>query len=140
MAKFDPPQGPSFDLDRLVATLNDSRIQEKNPPLYQVIFRLLRAVQAFQKLASTNINNNSGGISDLKDRTYLTVADETVFLPSSRQELAGTNITFDDSVAGRRTISSSPPAGYWTLLTDGDVDETDFIFANGDPISIFVPL
>ena len=30
--------------------------------------------------------------------------------------------------------------GYWTFLTDGDVNETDFIFANGDPISIFVPV
>lgn len=30
-------------------------------------------------------------------------------------------------------------SGYWTLLTDGDLDETDFIFANGEPISLFIP-
>ena len=29
--------------------------------------------------------------------------------------------------------------GYWTLLTDGNIDETDFIFAGGEPISVFIP-
>jgi hypothetical protein len=30
--------------------------------------------------------------------------------------------------------------GYWTVLTDGDPDETDLIFANGEAIALFVPL
>lgn len=178
MAKFDNPQGPSFDLDRLVASLNLSQLQSKNQPLYYVIYTLIKALQSFQSSATVNINNNSL----LKDLTYLTVNDETVSLPNSRQELAGDNVSFDDSVAGertidvplnqvfltganevatlpnsrrllagtgitfddtvanQRTINSSALPGYWTLLTDGDVDETDFIFASGDAISVFVPL
>jgi hypothetical protein len=70
----------------------------------------------------------------------LTGANEVATLPNSRQLLAGTGITFDDSVANQRTINSAALPGYWTLLTDGDIDETDFIFAGGDAISVFVPL
>jgi len=29
--------------------------------------------------------------------------------------------------------------GTWTPLTDGDVNEPEIIYANGDPIMIFVP-
>jgi hypothetical protein len=65
---------------------------------------LLKAVQAFQRLASTNINSGSASLGDLQQRTYLTVADESIFLPNSRQELAGDNVSFDDSVAGQRTV------------------------------------
>lgn len=64
------------------------------------------------------------------DATYLTEDDETDRLPNSRRLIAGSNITFDDSVAGQRTISSSggggggdisaeiladSPTGYWKL-------------------------
>lgn len=30
--------------------------------------------------------------------------------------------------------------GYWTPLTDGNVNETDLIFANGEAIAVFVPV
>lgn len=39
--------------------------------------------------------------------TYLTADDETVGLPNSLQVLAGTNITFDDSVPNQRTINAT---------------------------------
>lgn len=29
--------------------------------------------------------------------------------------------------------------GYWTPLTDGDIDEAHLIFANGEAIAVFVP-
>jgi len=29
--------------------------------------------------------------------------------------------------------------GYWTPLTDGDEDETDLIYANGEAIAVWVP-
>ena len=29
--------------------------------------------------------------------------------------------------------------GYWSPLTDGDVDETELIFADGDAIMVWVP-
>lgn len=51
------------------------------------------------------------------EATYLTEADETATLPNSRQLLAGSGITFDDSVAGERTISSSGGGGGgWTSI------------------------
>ncbi len=35
---------------------------------------------------------------------------------------------------------TTPSLGYWVPLTDGDVDETDLIFALGQPIMVFVPI
>lgn len=43
--------------------------------------------------------------------TYLTEDDETGDLPNSRQLLAGTNITFDDTTPGERTINASTGSG-----------------------------
>jgi hypothetical protein len=39
--------------------------------------------------------------------TYLTATDESSILPNSRQLLAGTGITFNDTVANKRTISAT---------------------------------
>jgi len=36
--------------------------------------------------------------------------------------------------------NSPPPATRWELLTDGDIDDTQFIFAGGDAIYVEVPL
>lgn len=38
------------------------------------------------------------------------------------------------------SASSVSPSGYWAPLTDGNVDETDLIFANGEAIMVFVPV
>jgi len=101
-----PSSSKAFDLDRLLTTLNVSGIQTSNPPLYQVISQLLNAVRAFQNATNTSIAGNSTDITALEGRTYLTVEDETVVLPNSRQLLAGDGIEFDDSIASERTISS----------------------------------
>lgn len=54
--------------------------------------------------ASTIVSSGGGAPASA---TYLTENDETATLPNSRQLLAGTNVTFDDSVAGQRTVSAS---------------------------------
>jgi hypothetical protein len=128
-----------INLDRLLTWLNQSDLQTKNQPLYQVIKTLIQAAQEFQNEQDT-INTASSGI--LNNASFLTVNNELASLPFSRREEAGVGIAFDDSIFGIRTISATSvvPSGYWTLLTDGDPDETDFIFANGDAISIFVPV
>jgi hypothetical protein len=46
----------------------------------------------------------SGG-ADISDKTYLTDTDESADLANSRRLLAGTNISFDDSVANQRTLN-----------------------------------
>lgn len=67
---------------------------------------------------------------------YLTHSDETADLPNSRRLVAGTAISFDDSVAGQRIINAD--AGLWEPLTDGDEDQPELIFAGGDVIMVNV--
>jgi hypothetical protein len=126
-----------INLDRLVTWLNQAGIQTTNIPLYQVIVTLIKAAQEFQKEQAA-VNSGTSGI--LNNATFLTVNNELGSLPFSRILTAGSNVAFDDTVFGVRTVNVSLPSGYWTLLTDGNIDETDFIFASGDAISVFVPL
>jgi hypothetical protein len=67
---------------------------------------------------------------------YLTHSDQTANLPNSRQLVAGASISFDDSIAGQRIIHSD--AGLWEPLTDGDEDQPELIFADGDVIMVNV--
>ena len=72
--------------------------------------------------------------------TILTATDESADFPNSRQLLAGTNITFDDTVPNERTINASGGSGMeWYPLTNGDVDNPEIIFANGEVIMVNVP-
>jgi hypothetical protein len=48
----------------------------------------------------------------------------------------GTNL----SMSGTTLNASGGASGYWAPLTDGDVDETDLIFAGGDTIMVFIPV
>lgn len=71
-------------------------------------------------MAGTTLNaaGSSGGAPDTL--TYLTEDNETADLPNSRRLLAGTDIAFDDTVAGERTINASGGGGGgggWTLVT-----------------------
>lgn len=54
----------------------------------------------------------------LFDTTLLTDDDETAVFPNSRMLLAGTNITFDDSTPGARTVSASGGAGGGNITPD----------------------
>jgi len=111
---------------------------------YQVIKRIIERLD--QNLAI--INENVAGIGDNenllknvapKNATYLTVDDETTNLPRSFQLLAGPGISFNDSVPNQRTITTL--GGYYDApLTDGDVDETNLIFASGECIIVQVPV
>lgn len=131
-----------FDLDRLLSILNQSGIQNTNNPLYQVIAQLLKAVRAFQDTILTTTGGTSGDVTALKGRTYWTQLDESSVLPASRMVVAGTGISLDYSVANQVTVSTSGSPlgeGYWAPLTDGDLDETDLIFADGECVMVFVP-
>lgn len=59
--------------------------------------------------ADDSVSDTSGTplAGGFPNATYLTDADETADLPNSRRLLAGTNVSFDDSVPGERTINAS---------------------------------
>lgn len=73
-----------------------------------------------QVLTIPALGSIATSLNDIEAATILTEDDETAVFPSSRQVLAGTGITFDDSVPGERTIEANGGAVAITQLT-GDV-------------------
>jgi len=136
--KPDPVQP---DFSSLIVSLDNSKTQVSNYSLYQTIFFLIKNTGRARDLIIDEIDTINEQISEILASSFLTVNDETVDFPNSRQLLAGLGISFDDTVAGRRTINATGGAGnfYDSPLTDGDEDETDLIFANADPIICQVP-
>lgn len=138
MASRFGTEGP--DLNRLQAQLLVSGLQQKDPALYQVISQLIANAIRLQALTDELINGNTTDITALLNATFLTHTDESALLISSRNLLAGTNVTFDDTIPNERTINVSTEDGVWTPLTDGDPDEADLIFNSfGECIMVFVP-
>lgn len=109
-----------INLDRLITWLNSSGIQTTNNSLYQLLWTLVKAVQEFQAQQAI-INASSGGaITGLEDADFLTWTNESVLLPNSRQLIAGTGVTFDDTVLNERTIDVSGATGIdHVVLSDG---------------------
>lgn len=131
------------DYSHLFGILSNSRIQQTNNALYQTIFLLIREVTQSQGSFVVENNNVSQSLAQLLGVTYLTVDDETALLINSRQTLAGPGITFDDSVAGKRTIKTSGGVfgnHYDSPLSDGDTSAADLIYANGECIIVQVPV
>lgn len=93
----------AVDLTRLISQLNNSNLQESNNPLYQVIYQILIFSKQIQDLISKQVTNNT---SSLSNGTFLTVNSEPT-LPLSRKLLAGTSISFNDTVPGQRTINGT---------------------------------
>jgi hypothetical protein len=134
-----PPVQPDFS--SLITSLDNSKTQVSNYSLYQTIFFLITNTSRARDLIIDDIETINETISEILAASFLTINDETNDFPNSRQLLAGIGITFDDTVAGKRTINATGGAGnyYDSPLTDGDPDETDLIFADGDPIICQVP-
>lgn len=108
---------PFPDLDRLQSQLLTSGLQNKDQPLYQVISQLILFARRLQQELEARIAGTAGSLSDA---TFLTVNSEIALFPSSRQLLAGTGVTFDDSVAHERTIDVSGATGIdHVVLSDG---------------------
>jgi hypothetical protein len=136
------PEPVQPDFSSLFTSLSNSKVQVDNYSLYQTIFFLITNVARARDLLVQDLEDINEDLSDIFASTFLTVENETDDFPNSRQLLAGTNITFDDSIAGERTISASGGGTsdhYDAPLTDGDVDETDLIFASGECIIVQVP-
>lgn len=140
-----------INLARLKSQLNTSGIQNTNPALYQVIIQLIEFVQKLFLELEDDITTTSGGsvaglaalaalITLIKNSDLLTHSDESTNFPNSRELLAGTGVTFDDSVPNARSVSVVPAIDrQWSVLTDGDVLETELIFAGGEVVMISIP-
>lgn len=103
------------DLDRLKSKLNNSTIRQSDLPLYEVISTLIAFLKQSQTATNETINSSitigiaalEAQINALKTLDYLTHSNESSSLANSRELKAGTNITFDDTVANERTINAS---------------------------------
>lgn len=148
MAYRPPKKQPQFaDLKGILAQTKD----KTEPSLYQTVAQIIDRLTQFQSVTLEEIADINNSISSSetiinitanKKATYHTKDDETLNLPNSWQLLAGTGITFDDTVPNKRTISSTGGGGgdyYDSPLTDGDLDETELIFASGMCIVVQVP-
>ncbi len=145
MAFRKPKQQPEFaDLKGILA-----QNKKTDDPLYQTIEVLIERLTQFrgvtlEQIADINNSVNSAltTINFMADRraTYHTKDDETLRLPNSWRLEAGVGIAFDDSTPNLRIISGAAAAFYDCPLTDGNVDETDLIFAAGECIIVQVPV
>lgn len=106
-------------LEKLISTLQQTGLQQSNQPLYQVIYNLIKAIIQSNNAAAAAISGGSGG-GGLANQHYLTHQNDLAQLPQSRELLAGTNVNFDDSVFGERTIDVTVSSLTEVFLTGAD--------------------
>ena len=142
---------PQFaDLKVILAQTKDTE-----NPLYQVVAQIIDRLTRSQGIATRGIvqanqltGSGGGVVGGSNLASYHTKYDDRLVLPNSVQLLAGTGITFDDSVSHQRTINSTAAGGggggsadhYDCPLTDGDLIEAELIFAAGECIIVQVPI
>lgn len=93
MAFRPPPKLP--DLNRLLPVLQNSGIQDKNPPLYQVIHDLIKFVMSGLEINAAGITSISGGGSSSVTAgmvPYYIAPTETFTVPLYKQALFEMNI------------------------------------------------
>lgn len=130
---------PTFS--RLLAILNNSRIAQANPALYDYLKQLLDSNSQSQKALNTDlkgledlIKSIAEQIEDFTDLSIITELDETDEFPNSRILKAGTNITLDPSVDGELKINSAGGSGGTSYITEtreipiGLINGTNTIF------------
>lgn len=99
------------DFSSLVTSLNQSNLQKTNYAAYQTILFLIKNTLRFANLTQQDIDTINEDVSTIFAASFLTVNNESNDFVNSRQLLAGTGITFDDSVANERTVSSTGGSG-----------------------------
>lgn len=122
-------------LDRLQSQLLTSGIQQTNNALYQVITQLLFATRQLQdniNLVDSKGGSGSGGSSTIQHLTQIT---QLLLSGSSDGDSDG-----EMGPPGIQGVSYNPfTGGYWEPLTDGDIDETELIYASGKVVMTYVP-
>jgi hypothetical protein len=138
---FRPPSVQP-DFSSLFTSLSQSKTQIDNYALYQTIFFLITNIGRARDLLVQDLEDINEDLSTIFAGSFLTVEDETANFPNSRQLLPGTNITFDDTVAGERTINATGGSGggsEWSVLTNGVVLNPELVYALGDVIMTHIP-
>lgn len=105
MPQKKPTSQPNYA--PLYTSLANSKTQQSNNALYQTIFLLIKQVSQSKDLFVRDIAKINTTISAILNASFMTVNDESHLFFNSRQTLAGTNITFDDTVPHKRTINAS---------------------------------
>jgi hypothetical protein len=124
-------------IDKLKSPLATSSLSQTNQPLFQVITQLIDVLRGAIGNIESSISGTTPGGGGLADQHYITWINDLAQLPNSRVAVAGTNITLDLSVAGQVTISSTATGGSeWSVLTNGNVDNPELVFADGDVIML----
>lgn len=131
---FKPP-AIQPDFSSLVTSLDNSRTQINNYALYQTILFLIQNTERARDLIVNDLKNIDKELSEIFAGTFLTVELETNDFPNSRQLLAGTGISFDDTVAGKRTVNANVSMGMIPMATGAE--PLDFMSNGaGEPLLI----
>lgn len=99
------------EFSKLMSLLNNTRVQTQNPALWQFLSQFLNFTKQFQGITTKDVDNLTKDVEGISDATVLTSENETTSFPHSRELLAGTNITFDDTTANERTINATGGSG-----------------------------
>ena len=142
------------DLSRLKNQLLNTGLQQKDNPLWQVINQLVEQIQALTNNALSSGSSSSGGnvvINQITQQLGLVgeTGDEGIPGPPGVRGLRGLRglrgypgIQGDDGSDTESIImigSQSSEFVEWSVLTNGDVDFPELIFAAGDVIMTHVP-
>jgi len=134
------PEPVQPDFSSLVTSLGNSGTQKSNYSLYQTILFLIQNTARARDLLVDDVATLDEQLNGILAASFLTINNETNDFPNSRQLLAGLGITFDDTTPGQRTINATSGITYYdSPLTDGNENETELVFGNGDPIICQIP-
>ena len=131
---------PLPDFSKLLAAYVAHEDQQKNYLLFQTIKNFLEASQRLKDIFKNELDELEESQQTLSEADFLTHTDEALLLPNSRNLLAGTGITFDDTVDNERTINAGQQ-GYWSpLVLSNEPGDSEIILQDdGSPIIVFFP-
>lgn len=114
----------AINIKDLLTILNTTNTQKTDQKLYDFLRRLLDGVQQINVVSSATAavisgGGGGGGGSSITNATYLTATNESGILPFSRELLAGTNVTFDDTTPNQRTVNVALADDY-VVMSDGN--------------------
>ncbi len=98
---------------------------------------LARALRALKEL----IDQLQGAVEDIEDDAGTVEINRPVTIIREFEESSDLWPMFAPGGGGAAEVTAAAvqAVGYWAPLTDGDVDATEFIFAGGECIMVFIP-